>query len=106
MKRFIIVSSFLLFTAFNAIAGGHDSERYLSSKFGQNWFLTANATANWWQGSDRNPAGNYTSLNGPSFGGSLSFGKWITHNLGLRLTYDVNQSQSFISFILKHQASL
>lgn len=98
MKRFIIASSIILFASIHAIAGGQaDSLRYLSSRFGQNWFITADGTVNWWQGSDRNPAGNYTTLNGPSFGGSLSLGKWITHNIGLRLTYDVNQAQSFIN---------
>lgn len=98
MKRFILVSSIILFASFHAIAGmkADTTVRYLASKFGQNWFITADGTVNWWQGSDRNPAGNYTTLNGPSFGGSLSLGKWITHNIGLRLTYDVNQGQSFI----------
>lgn len=97
MKRFILVSSIILLASIQSIAGMKvDSVRYLSSKFGQNWFITADASVNWWQGSDRNPAGNYTTLNGPSFGGSLSLGKWITHNIGLRLTYDVNQGQSFI----------
>lgn len=98
MKRFIIVSSLVLFTTLQALAGGHiDSVRYLTSKFNQNWFITADASVNWWQGSDRNPAGNYTTLNGPSFGGSLSLGKWINHNIGLRLTYDVNRGQSYIN---------
>ena len=98
MKRFIIVSSLILFSAVNAIAGGHiDSVRYLTSAFGQNWFITANGSVNWWQGSDRNPAGNYTALNGPSFGGSLGLGKWINHNIALRLSYDINQGQSFIN---------
>ena len=98
MKRFIIVSSLVLFTTLQALAGGHiDSVRYLTSKFNQNWFITADASVNWWQGSDRNPAGNYTTLNGPSFGGSLSLGKWINHNIGLRLSYDVNKGQSYIN---------
>ncbi|MBR4147798.1 MAG: OmpA family protein [Bacteroidales bacterium] len=98
MKRFIIVSSLVLFTTLQALAGGHiDSVRYLTSKFDQNWFITADASVNWWQGSDRNPAGNYTTLNGPSFGGSLSLGKWINHNIGLRLSYDVNRGQSYIN---------
>ena len=40
MKRFIIVSSLILFSAVNAIAGGRiDSVRYLTSTFGQNWFI-------------------------------------------------------------------
>jgi outer membrane protein OmpA-like peptidoglycan-associated protein len=100
MKRFIIASSITLLFSLHAIAGGQvDSLRYLSSKFGQNWFITANGTVNWWQGSDKNTANgmNYLTLNGPSFGGSMSLGKWITHNIGLRLTYDVNQGKSFMN---------
>jgi outer membrane protein OmpA-like peptidoglycan-associated protein len=98
MKRFILVSSIILFASFHAIAGmkADTTVRYLASKLGQNWFITADGTVNWWQGSDRNPVGNYMTFNGPSFGGSLSLGKWITHNIGLRLTYDVNQGQSYI----------
>jgi len=97
MKRFLFALSFILLVS-TAFAGGRiDSVRYLTSKFNQNWFITADGTVNWWQGSDRNPADNYTTLNGPSFGGSLSLGKWINHNFGLRLTYDVNQGKSFIN---------
>lgn len=97
MKRFILASSIILLASLHAIAGMKvDSVRYLSSTFGQNWFITTDASVNWWQGSDRNPAGNYLTLNGPSFGGSLSLGKWINHNIGLRLAYDVNQGQSYI----------
>ena len=97
MKRFILAAGIILLASLHAIAGMKvDSVRYLSSTFGQNWFITTDASINWWQGSDRNPAGNYLTLNGPSFGGSLSLGKWINHNIGLRLAYDVNQGQSFI----------
>lgn len=73
-----------------------DTLRYLASKMNQNWFVSVNASVNWWQGSDRNPAGNYTKLNGPTLGTSVAAGKWITHNLALRLTYDVNRAHSFI----------
>lgn len=100
MKRFIIVSSIILLASFNAIAGeGNGPTRYLASRVGHNWFITADGSVNWWQGSDRNTANglNYLTLNGPSFGGSLSLGKWITHSIGLRLTYDVNQGKSFIN---------
>lgn len=98
MKRFILVSSIILIASLNAIAGEDGGRtRYLASKGGHNWFITADGTVNWYQGSDLNPVGNYTTLNGPSFGGSLSLGKWITHNIGLRLSYDVNQGKSFIN---------
>ena len=74
-----------------------DTVRYLASTLVQNWFVTTQVSANWWQGSDRNPAGNYTSLNGPSLGGGVSLGKWITHNVAFRLAYDVNRANSYIN---------
>ena len=96
MKRFVFALSFVLLAS-TVFAGGRvDSVRYLTSKINQNWFITANGSVNWWQGSDRSHDGMYTKLNGPSFGGSLSFGKWINHNIGLRVSYDVNPGQSFI----------
>ena len=73
-----------------------DTSRYLVSKISQNWFISAYGSANWWQGSDRNPAGNYTKLNGPTFGGGFAVGKWITHKSAFRLSYDVNRSHSYI----------
>ncbi len=98
MKR-IILAIGLMMTAIAGSAHGmeSDSTRYLESTLGQNWFITVNGGVNWWQGSDRNPAGNYTVLNGPTFGGGVSVGKWITHNLALRLTYDINREHSFIN---------
>lgn len=74
-----------------------DSSRYLVSKLSQNWFFTITGSANWWQGSDRIPTGDFTSLNRTSFGGGVSVGKWITHNIALRLAYDVNQAHSYIN---------
>lgn len=98
MKRIVLAIGILLATL---TASAHtmvsDSTRYLASTLSQNWFFTANGSINWWQGSDRIPAGNFTTLNGPSFGGGVSVGKWITHNLALRLTYDVNRGKSFIN---------
>ena len=75
----------------------NDTTRYLSSTLRENWFVTVNGSINWWQGSDRIPAGNFTTLNGPSFGGGVSVGKWITHNLAFRLSYDINKGKSFIN---------
>lgn len=74
-----------------------DTTRYLSSTLKQNWFASVSGNINWWQGSDRNPAGNYTSLNGPTFGTEVAFGKWITHNIALRLAYDSHRAHSFIN---------
>ena len=97
MKRIILAIGILFVTLTgwsNTVE--RDSIRYLASTLGQNWFVSLNGSINWWQGSDRNPAGNYTALNGPTFGGGVSVGKWITHNLALRLGYDINRSHSFI----------
>lgn len=101
MKKIILTSIMVLFAAYSTMADtsakSDTTVRYLASTLGQNWFISANGSINWWQGSDRNPAGNYTAPNGPTFGGSLSFGKWITHNLALRLSYEVNRSHSYIN---------
>lgn len=97
MKKLIIAINLVLLATASAFAEGQvDSTRYLSSTWSQNWFLNANFSVNAWQGSDRNPAGDYLKLNGPSYGIGLGVGKWITHNVALRLAYDVNQAQSFI----------
>ena len=97
MKRIILAIGILFVTLVSSANNlESDSTRYLASTLGQNWFVTVNGSINWWQGSDRNPAGNYTALNGPTFGGEVSVGKWITHNLALRLSYDVHRSHSYI----------
>lgn len=98
MKR-IILAIALLLVATAAMAENtrsNDSTRYLSSTITQNWFVMATGSVNWWQGSDVIPAGNFTTLNGPSFGGEFSVGKWITHNLAFRLAYQLNPGKSFI----------
>ena len=98
MKRILLAIGVLFVTLVSSASTmDNDSTRYLSSTLGQNWFVTANGSINWWQGSDRNPAGDYTILNGPTFGGEVSVGKWITHNLALRLGYDIHRSHSFIN---------
>ena len=97
MKKLIIAINLVLLATASAFAEGQvDSTRYLSSTMSQNWFISADFSVNAWQGSDRNPAGDYTKLNGPSYGIGLGLGKWITHNIALRVAYDINQGQSFI----------
>ena len=107
MKRIFLITLIVFSTAFAAFANDYladdtirplnDTTRPYATKLGQNWFITANGSVNWWQGSDQIPAGDFTKLNGPTFGGGISVGKWITHNLALRLSYDVNQAHSFIN---------
>lgn len=105
MKRIIITICVVLcgtLTGFTQVEHGvrstnpADTSRYLVSTIGQNWFVMIDGSVNWWQGSDRNPAGHYTTLNGPSFGGGIAVGKWITHKTAFRLAYDVNPGKSFI----------
>lgn len=106
MKRICLILSIILcgmYTGFAQVEHGvrstnpADTSRYLVSKLSQNWFISAYGSTNWWQGSDRNPAGNYSAvLNGPTVGGGVAFGKWITHKIAVRLAYDVNRSHSFI----------
>ena len=97
-KLFITAIAFLVVSTAAMAAGEADSTRYLETTFKQNWFISADANINWWQGSDRNPNGNYTAVqwNKPSFGGSINIGKWLNHKFGLRLSYDVNQGKSYI----------
>ena len=97
-KAFITMCAVLIASV--SMAGGHvDSVRYLTTKAGQNWFLSANATLDWWQGSDKNPNGDYNKIHWDrmSFGGSFSVGKWLNHKAGVRLSYDVNGFNSYIN---------
>lgn len=96
-KLFFAIGILFVTVTASANTAENDSIRYLASTLGQNWFVTANGTINWWQGSDRNPVGNYNSLNGPTFGGGVSVGKWITHNIAFRVSYDINEAHSFMN---------
>lgn len=98
-KLFITIITFLAITS-TAMADGHvDSVRYLTTKVWKNWFVSADGHIDWWQGSDKFPGGNYTAVQWgkPSFGASISGGKWFTHVLGGRLSYDVNGGKSYIN---------
>lgn len=107
MRRICLIIGILLcgtFTGFAQTEHGvrstnpADTSRYLVSKMNQNWFISIDGSINWWQGSDRNPVGNYSKiLNGPTFGGGIAFGKWITHKTAIRLAYDVNRAHSYIN---------
>lgn len=106
MKRIILICVVLCGTLAGFAQAGRgerstnpaDTTRYLETKLGQNWFVSADGSVNWWQGSDRNPVGNYSKLlNGPTYGGGVAVGKWITHKTAFRLAYDVNRSHSYIN---------
>ena len=97
-KAIFTTIAFMLVTASSMAAGRADSVRYLNSRFKDNWFISADGNIDWWQGSDKNPNGNYTAVQWgkPSFGASFNVGKWFTHSFGMRLSYDVNGGKSYI----------
>ena len=100
MKKVFFTMIAILAISTSVMADGHvDSVRYLTTKAWKNWFVSAEGTIDWWQGSDLNPDGNYTAVQWgkPSFGAGLSVGKWLNHSLGLRLSYDVNGGKSYIN---------
>ena len=98
MKKALITTLAVLIASVSMAAGHVDSVRYLTTKAGQNWFLSAQASADWWKGSMITPANlnDYNKINPMSFGGSLAVGKWINHNMAVRLAYDVNGANSYI----------
>ena len=100
-KVFIAIVAFMALSSSVMAAGHVDSVRYLTTKFGQNWFISADATANWWQGSMRVPEGynnNYTAVEWgkPTFGFTANVGKWINHKTAVRLRYSNTRINSYI----------
>lgn len=100
-KNIIALIAFLAITTASMASMKVDSVRYLSSTMKQNWFISAQATCNWWQGSMRTPEGysrSYTAVewNKPTIGFSVNAGKWITHNVAVRLRYSNNRINSYI----------
>ena len=94
--------AFLAISTSTMAAGHVDSVRYLTTKAWKNWFISVDATGNWWQGSMKTPEGlyqnSYTKVEWgkPTFGFSANFGKWINHNVGVRLRYDNTKINSYI----------
>ena len=101
-KVFIAIVAFMALSSSVMAAGHVDSVRYLTTKFGQNWFISADATANWWQGSMRVPEGynnSYTAVEWgkPTFGFTANVGKWINHKTAVRLRYSNTRINSYIN---------
>ena len=100
-KVFITMIAFLAMSSM-ALANGHvDSVRYLTTKAWKNWYISASATGNWWQGSMRTPDGftkSYTAVEWgkPTFGFNAFVGKWINHKIGVRLGYSNTKINSYI----------
>jgi outer membrane protein OmpA-like peptidoglycan-associated protein len=103
MKRIFVTLIALLAISSTVMADGHvDSVRYLTTRWRRNWFVSADATINWWQGSMRMPEGftnSFTKVywDQPHFGVSANFGKWINHKTALRFSYDNTVINSFIN---------
>ena len=104
MKKAFITMVALLAVSTSVMAAGHvDSVRYLTTKFGKNWFISASATGNWWQGSMKTPENmnyqnSYTAVNWgkPTFGFNVGFGKWLNHCTGVRGIYSNTRINSYI----------
>ena len=99
MKKAFITMCAVLIASVSMAAGHVDSVRYLTTKAGQNWFISANGTVNWWQGSDRFPGGGFNTVHWDrmAFGGNVALGKWINHKVGVRMSYDINGLNSYIN---------
>ena len=101
-KVFITMIAFLAISS-TVMANGHvDSVRYETTKAWKNWYISASATCNWWQGSMRTPAGfenSYTAVEWgkPTFGFNVFVGKWINHKVAVRLGYSNTRINSYIN---------
>lgn len=102
MKKVFITMIAVLAISSSVMADGHvDSVRYLTTKAWKNWYISASATCNWWQGSMRAPEGftkSYTAVEWgkPTFGFNVFAGKWINHKIGVRLGYSNTKINSYI----------
>ncbi len=102
MKKVFISMIALLAVSTMAMASGRvDSVRYQTTKAGKNWYISAGATCNWWQGSMRAPEGftkSYTAVEWgkPTFGFNVFVGKWINHKVGVKLGYSNTKINSYI----------
>ncbi len=101
-KVFVTIIAFLAMTT-AVMADGHvDSVRYETTKAWKNWYISASATGNWWQGSMRTPEGfenSYTAVEWgkPTFGFNVYVGKWINHKVAVRLGYSNTRINSYIN---------
>ena len=101
-KVFITMIAFLAISS-SVMADGHvDSVRYLTTKAWKNWYISASATCNWWQGSMRTPEvfeNSYTAVEWgkPTFGFNVYVGKWINHKVAVRLGYSNTRINSYIN---------
>ena len=105
MKKVVITLIAVLAISSTVMADGHvDSVRYLTTKAWKNWYISASATCNWWQGSMRTPENlnfenSYTKVEWgkPTFGFNAFVGKWINHKVAVRLGYSNTRINSYIN---------
>ena len=100
-KAFITIVALFAMSMFAMADGYVDSVRYLTTKWGKNWFISAGGSANWWQGSMNVPEGfscSYTAVDWmrPTIGFTANFGKWINHKTAVRVSYNNTRINSFI----------
>ena len=87
MKKAFVTFGLVVLVAMSGFAQENQvSNRYLNTKFSQNWFLGLRGGINYWAGK-----GGVQS-NTPNFGGGLYVGHWVNHYVGLRLNYDLHQN--------------
>ena len=102
MKKLLLTVIAIMTIGSSVMADGHvDSVRYLTTRWRRNWFVSADATISWWQGSMRLPeniTNSYTKVfwDQPHFGVTANFGKWINHKTAVRFSYDNTAISSFI----------
>ena len=102
MKKLLLTVIAIIAFGSSVWADGHvDSVRYLTTRWRRNWFISADATVNWWQSSLTAPdmfVNSFTKVDWahPHIGFSANFGKWINHKMGVRVSYTNNQISSFI----------
>ena len=102
MKK-VFITIIAVFAMSSAVmADGHvDSVRYMTTKAWKNWYISASATCNWWQGSMRTPdvfENSYTAVEWgkPTFGFNVYVGKWLNHKVAVRLGYSNTRINSYI----------
>jgi len=102
MKKVFVTFIALLAMTTAVMADGHvDSVRYETTKAWKNWYISASATGNWWQGSMRTPdvfENSYTAVEWgkPTFGFNVYVGKWLNHKVAVRLGYSNTRINSYI----------
>ena len=102
MKKVFLTVFAIVAISSSVMADGYiDSVRYLTTRWGKNWYISGGVSANWWQGSMNVPesfANSYTKVEWaqPKFGFTVNFGKWINHKTAVRLSYNNTRINSYI----------